>query len=215
MDAMTRSLPMITDVKSQAALCPICRDDFHGHNVAPVDVKPQYQTRCGHHFHLDCISKHFVKQSIGSRQCKECGQNPTPVLNESTGVSHPDKFFPDHRFYDACFDGNLKKVKKSLAEGVNVNAVMKDDLTALMIASIKGHTDVAEHLIKNRAEVNAARACDGFTPLMLAAEYGNTECVQLLLDKGADLDARNKGGATPLLCGLPSGNTNCVKLMID
>jgi ankyrin repeat protein len=45
--------------------------------------------------------------------------------------------------------------------------------------------------------VNACDA-DGNTPLLLAAIYAGPECVELLLKKGADVNAANKLGATPL-----------------
>ena len=37
------------------------------------------------------------------------------------------------------------------------------------------------------------------TPLHYAALYGNTESVRILIDRGADVNARNKSGATPLI----------------
>jgi len=46
--------------------------------------------------------------------------------------------------------------------------------------------------------VNAAECEQGFTPLMLAARRGNAECVQLLLDAGADPAAVNRAGKSAL-----------------
>ena len=42
------------------------------------------------------------------------------------------------------------------------------------------------------------RGADGNTPLLLAAVYAGPECVELLLKKGADVNAANKAGATRL-----------------
>src|SRR5678815_5938329 len=44
-----------------------------------------------------------------------------------------------------------------------------------------------------------SRGSGGDTPLMYAALYGDANSVRLLLDMGADPNARNDGGATPLL----------------
>jgi ankyrin repeat protein len=46
-------------------------------------------------------------------------------------------------------------------------------------------------------DVNA-RDADGNTPLILAAVYAGPDCVELLLKKGADVNAKNKAGATAL-----------------
>ncbi|WP_422414306.1 hypothetical protein, partial [Endozoicomonas sp. ALB122] len=101
--------------------CPVCLAPFHGRNVAPVVVKTQC---CGHRFDLGCITRCFVDQPIGSRRCAMCRQNPMPVVNQNTSESYPDTFFPDQTFYNACLNGDLDQVERSLAEGVNVNAVM-------------------------------------------------------------------------------------------
>jgi ankyrin repeat protein len=42
----------------------------------------------------------------------------------------------------------------------------------------------------------------GFTPLHFAAQSLSPEATKLLIDAGADLEARNKFGATPLLVGM-------------
>src|SRR5688500_11310646 len=44
-----------------------------------------------------------------------------------------------------------------------------------------------------------ARDAAGNTPLMLAAAYGDSASLRLLLDRGADVNAANKEGATALM----------------
>ncbi|WP_257282076.1 ankyrin repeat domain-containing protein [Endozoicomonas sp. ISHI1] len=211
-DSSRPAVPMDTDIPLESDPCPICLTHFHGRDEALVVVKSQC---CGHHFDLDCISKCFVNQPIGSRRCAMCRQDPMPIVNENTGESHPDEFFPDQRFYRACFNGDLDQVEKSLAEGVNVNAVMTDDLTALILASYRGQTDVVERLINAGANVNAARTRDGCTPLYMAAQENNTNCLKTLIKAKADLNARVKDGRTALFIAARMGNTACVKLLIN
>ena len=49
------------------------------------------------------------------------------------------------------------------------------------------------HLLDRDAALATARSADGFTPLHLAAFYGKTDAARLLLDRGADVDARGAG----------------------
>jgi ankyrin repeat protein len=51
------------------------------------------------------------------------------------------------------------------------------------------------------------------TPLHYAALYGNTESVRILLDRGADPNARNKSEATPLIYG--AYNFDKTRLLIE
>ncbi|WP_257287900.1 ankyrin repeat domain-containing protein, partial [Endozoicomonas sp. SESOKO2] len=219
MDAITQPpsppSPTGTDVTSKDNACAICLSDFHGHDVASVAVKPEYRTQCGHHFHLDCLSKHFVTQSIGSRQCKVCKQNPMPVVNENTDKPHDDNFFPDEAFFDACWHEDLDQLDKSLAEGVNVNAVMHGDLTALMVASTMQYEETVERLISAGADVNVDRAEDGYTPLIFAADKPDPVILKLLINAGAKVNAANSLGATALHFAARSNNIDNMKALIE
>jgi ankyrin repeat protein len=53
----------------------------------------------------------------------------------------------------------------------------------------------------------------GTTPLHYVALYGNTESVRILLDRGADPNARNKSEATPLIYG--AYNFDKARLLIE
>uniref|UniRef100_UPI002148A27F ankyrin repeat domain-containing protein n=1 Tax=Endozoicomonas sp. SESOKO2 TaxID=2828743 RepID=UPI002148A27F len=199
------AVPMDTDALLESDPCPICLVHFHGRDAVPVVLKTQC---CGHRFDLDCISECFVNQPIGSRRCAMCRQDPMPMVNEHTGESYPDTFFPDQAFYSACFEGDLDQVEKSLAEGVNVNAVMNNGVTALLVASSQGHNDIVECLINAGANLNA-RTKNGATPLFIAAREGHTDIVQRLIGAGADLNAP-RDGATPLFIAAQENNTDCV-----
>ncbi|WP_257282251.1 ankyrin repeat domain-containing protein [Endozoicomonas sp. ISHI1] len=205
------AVPMDTDAPVESDPCPICLVHFHGRDAVPVVLKAQC---CGHHFDLDCISKCFVDQPIGSRRCAMCRQNPMPVVNVNTGESHPDEFFPDWTFYRACLEGELDQVEKSLAEGVNVNAVIDDDFTALMLASGQGHKDIVERLIDAGADLNA-RINNGATSLFIAAQKNKTDCVRILIEARADPNAARSNGATPLFIAAQENNTDSLKLLIE
>ena len=71
---------------------------------------------------------------------------------------------------------------------IQINRAGKDQLTALAIASRKGHKEIVELLLKKGAEPNI-RDKHGTTPLHYAALYGHMAIVETLLHSGADVDA--------------------------
>src|SRR5687768_10406679 len=54
-------------------------------------------------------------------------------------------------------------------------------------------------LVQGGADTNVKDRRGGATPLMHAAAHGSLDTMRLLLDKGADVNARNTGGATALM----------------
>ncbi len=73
-----------------------------------------------------------------------------------------------------------------------------------------GDVDSLRHLCVN--PVNIKDRLDT-TPLHYAALYGNAESVRILLEHGADVNARNKSGATPLIYG--AYNFDKTRLLVE
>lgn len=103
----------------------------------------------------------------------------------------------------AAHSGNLQMVNALIDAGADVNA--RDDLgwapliKAVYNAEMKrGFADVVQALLDARANIEAPIGY-GVRPLMLAAGYGETAVVEVLLKAGADVLARNEGGLTALM----------------
>ena len=73
--------------------------------------------------------------------------------------------------------------------------------------------DAVEALIADGAKVNV-KDYDG-TPLHTAAWCGCTEIVKMLIDAGADVNAKNSYGNTPLDLAVRYGHADVVNLLID
>ena len=68
----------------------------------------------------------------------------------------------------------------------------------------------------HEADANAACTGDGSTPLYIAAEYGRTEIVKLLLYHKAYVNASTrKDGVSPVSVAAQNGHTEVVKLLLD
>jgi ankyrin repeat-rich membrane spanning protein len=58
-----------------------------------------------------------------------------------------------------------------------------------------------------------AQDVDGFTPLHLASGGGKLEVVRLLVEHGADIDVKDKGGWTAYQFALVKGYSEITKLL--
>lgn len=83
----------------------------------------------------------------------------------------------------AATEGDAALAERLLKAGVDPDAVISLDDTALGIAAENGHLGVARALIAAGADVN--RQCRVGTPLKYAARFQRTEMVKLLLEAGA------------------------------
>ena len=108
--------------------------------------------------------------------------------------------------HQACCACAQFRIAKYLIEeqNANVNAVDRDGWTPLYEACWRdGESTIAmaELLLANGADVNVKvlRGDYGWTALHLACSNGNTQLVQMLLNLGADANAKMGTGVHPLL----------------
>jgi ankyrin repeat protein len=150
----------------------------------------------------------------------------------------------------AAREGNLTGARLLLAAGASPNHVSKDGTTPLLMATVRGHWEVAGLLLEHGADPNAASA--GYTPLhwaagtwetQLSGEFGSDEhqvlaairpgkleLVTLLIEYGADVNARISKqpprfgftvfrlrlvGATPLLLAALAGEVEIMHALAD
>jgi len=70
---------------------------------------------------------------------------------------------------------------------------IRDNNFNLLDAASKGHANIVQELLQNKASPNTTTE-SGATPLLYAAKSGNEECVRLLLAAGADQTIRTMFG---------------------
>ncbi|XP_068679361.1 E3 ubiquitin-protein ligase MIB1-like [Montipora capricornis] len=78
------------------------------------------------------------------------------------------------------------------------NEKKDDGYTALHLASLNNHVEVAELLVKQAKANKDVQNTNLQTPLHLAVERQHTQIVRLLVREGAKLDLTDKDGDTPL-----------------
>jgi ankyrin repeat protein len=118
----------------------------------------------------------------------------------------------DHGLLLAIREPSLKVVAALLgAKNIQVEPRNRQDESPLMLASLKGLTDVARRLVAQGADVNKP----GWTPLHYAATSGNLEIIRLLLDNHAYIDASSPNASTPLMMAAMYGTASAAKLLLE
>ena len=88
--------------------------------------------------------------------------------------------------------------------------------THLIFASGICHVDLARHLLDLAADKELDSVEDlGLTPLLVACMKGMSEVAKLLVERGADVDAKNTKGDTALMLACYSGMSEVAKLLVE
>ena len=88
-----------------------------------------------------------------------------------------------------------------------------EKMTALSIATIYGHADIVQYLVRAGAPVNALNE-DGSTSLMCACRNKHSEIIHFLLNHGADPNMQNQNNTTALHCACYNQITVGVELLL-
>jgi ankyrin repeat protein len=140
----------------------------------------------------------------------------------------------------ASANGEIGVVQALLAGGADVSAADAAGGTAATYAAASGQADVLEALKKigarvgNRELMLASTEChtrvvgvllasglavhgsgEGDPPILLAASQNCVDTVRLLLDKGADVNAKDHDGWTPLIKAASGGLTDLARLLLE
>ncbi|WP_427912152.1 ankyrin repeat domain-containing protein [Ramlibacter sp. MMS24-I3-19] len=109
----------------------------------------------------------------------------------------------------AALKGQTALAKRLIDRDADVN---KPGWAPLHYAATGGHLEVMELLLEHYAFIDA-QSPNGTTPLMMAAMYGSTAAVKLLLDAGADTAMKNQLGMTALDFALKANRPDAVALI--
>ncbi len=110
--------------------------------------------------------------------------------------------------------GDVELATLLLRAGANVMATTRvGGYTPLLIASISGDASTINALLTARADPNRATT-NGTTPLMLAAASGSADAVKLLIDYGANVDAKEYAkGETALIFAAAYGRAAVIRVL--
>lgn len=125
--------------------------------------------------------------------------------------------FANQQFLDAASKGNAREVERYINSRGNLNVKDRSGNTALILASINNHSEVARILLSARPDLNV-RNNDNRTALMYAAEKGNNEIVRQLVAYQADTSGQVKSGKfagySALMLATAGRHTEVVRMLV-
>ncbi|XP_037318788.2 ankyrin repeat and SOCS box protein 3 [Pungitius pungitius] len=116
--------------------------------------------------------------------------------------------------YAAVDGGHREVVELLLGNGAEANRTHTASCwTCLHQAVYKGHSEIVRILVP----VCDLEALDDhkITPLFVAAQYGQLECLEILVGAGANVSAQAADLASPLLIASQEGHQACVDFLLD
>ncbi|CAD5117431.1 DgyrCDS6201 [Dimorphilus gyrociliatus] len=103
----------------------------------------------------------------------------------------------DNPMHEASKSGQIDFLRECIANQISINGKDHADNTPLHWAARGGHIDCVEVLLANNLCRTDLQNKLGDTPLHLAAFKGNLKVVELLLNRGADINVRNRDKKLP------------------
>jgi ankyrin repeat protein len=115
-----------------------------------------------------------------------------------------------HGLYLALREESNEVVPLLLAQpALDANATNAAGETLLMMAAMRGRLDTMRQLIARGASINR----EGWTPLHYAASGADDRATRMLLELGAQVDARAPNGNTPLMMAAGFGSIDAADLL--
>jgi len=118
--------------------------------------------------------------------------------------------------YVAAARGNVARVLELLDRKPDLlNSFAPDGHIPLGLGAFFGHRAVVQLLLERGAKINvSSRNAQKVTALHGAVSRGDIEATKLLLDKGAEVNARQERGFTPLFSAAGAGNIPLMGLLV-
>jgi ankyrin repeat protein len=143
--------------------------------------------------------------------------SPYPSPQATQTADSPDKIRPwlDPQLIGAAEAGDIKEVRSLLRKGASARATDATGLTPLIAASYGNHVAVARRLLKEGADPNSKDSSVQSAYLISTSEVGNDPALlDLLLDNGADVQARDSFNGTGLIRASERGYPAIVRRLL-
>lgn len=113
----------------------------------------------------------------------------------------------------AAWEGNVAMMELFLSHGARIDLANRYDEQALQLAAWRGQRPAVEWLLAHGATANRAGA--RWSALHYAVFAGHPDIAQLLIERGAEVNARAPNGSTPLMMAAREGREKLARQLLD
>jgi Ankyrin repeats (many copies) len=170
----------------------------------------------------DLLGEFEVHSPDGIRKLLAAGVSPTDLIDGKRPIDHLIEMYLRSPRFAECLQVMLDAgatVGATVGDSL-LQAILLDDETALRAVLAASR----ENLQWKLNPLCAFTSCRGVSPLHICAEFNSTRCARVLLDAGADVNARadrdanGLGGQTPIFQAVNSIFNYCrpmMELLVD
>ena len=135
------------------------------------------------------------------------------LLNSGAKYDIPEKVSGRTALHFAASNGRLDIVEKLISKGANPVVVDSNSCAPWMLAMQNKYDETAKVLCSYHDI--AGSDSNGRSPLHIACSAGCVQSIQLLLGKGAQINALDNAGNTPLMEAVKQRKTDAVSLLLN
>jgi len=184
---------------------------FRSFRIDPVEIKVYNKISSGNY---------TVKQILDFFKIEEA----SGVILKAIIKLLKEKFIKERKvenIADAVLLGNLDAVKDFIEKGVSANYKIPETekhlsgLSILMAAIKLENDEIAEYLVGMKNLRVEMKCPEGKTALLHAIEKKSTAIIRLLIEKKADVSAKNNNNYTALMMAASKGEYDVVELLVE
>ena len=139
------------------------------------------------------------------------------TVHNENGGGNSDEMSVHSSLYQ--LSGSVKGEDAGQPAAVNANLLtvpVHEDYLDLFGAVQAGNLAAVFRFLDTKGiDLEQRSSVDGLTPLLLAADTGNLSIVEVLLNRGADIDATDEQGRTALFLATERGHEDIVSLLLE
>lgn len=117
-------------------------------------------------------------------------------------------------FHEAASKGDIPALKKALQQGVDINAINRQQRTAILIAAMNKQYDTVQFLIDEGADINFQdETC--FNPFLWGCLNDDLTLVKIMVKAKADLTLLTRFGGVGITPAAEKGHVEIVRELLE